>query len=335
MKDVAKKAGVSVTTVGRVIHGNGYVSAENKDLVENAIKGIGYVPNKMARGLKSQRSGIIGSLLTHNQNFLYEKINESIIESAENAGYELITMEARANETDSERLIESFIGMQIEGLVITSNMRISKSAFKRLEDEKIPVVMVERTYKKPYVDNLVVKDFEGSYNAVKRMIDKGHKEIALIAKDSRHDVEKARYRGYIEALSDAGIDIDKSKIKLVDEYEIEQGYKAMKELIEDKKISKITAIFCTADTFVSGAMQVLYEKNLRIPDDISVAGYDNVLSAKLAPQIDSVDLDITKIGENVIKLLKERIENFERPAESIDIDTVYIDRNSVKDINNK
>lgn len=329
MSDVAKAAKVSITTVGRVIHNNGFVSDDVRARVEKAIQELEYIPNRMARALKQQKSGIIGSLVVYNQNNLYQRINSSVIKAVENNGYKLITMEGRHNSNDEGDLIDQFIGMQVDGLVITSNGSITSEMFDRLHSQKIPVVAIERTYDYPYIDGLVVKDFEGAYSAVKSCINHGHRRIALISSRLEQSVEKERYRGYTSALADNGIELDTKLIYLASGYSLEEGCTAMKKLLAVSP----TAVFCTADTFAAGAMQVLYQCGKKIPDDISIIGYDNVLSAQLAPPINSVDLAIKDIGETVLSMLKRRMADINAPSVSKELGTVYVDRGTVAAFN--
>ncbi len=332
MTDIAKVAEVSIATVGRVIHNNGYVSEDVRRRVEDAVAKLGYVPNRMARALKQSKSGIIGSMVTYNQNALYTRINSSIIEAVENHGYKLITMEGRQNRRDEEDLINQFIGMQADGLVITSNRRISAEMLDRLHELEIPVVMVERAFKHRFTDNLIVKDMEGSYRAVRNMLSLHHRRIALIAVELRDSVETERYDGYMKALEEAGITPDASMIHLLGDYFLENGYKTMEALLALK--NPPTAVFCTADTLAAGAMQCLYERGLRVPEDMSICGYDNVLAAQLAPAIDSVDLAISDIGESVFTMLEKRMANINIKSSTQFLETVYVSRGTVRAIDN-
>lgn len=330
MTDIAKAANVSIATVGRVIHNNGYVSEDARRRVEEAVKALGYVPNTMARALKQKKSGIIGSMVVFNQNSLYQKINNSIIESAEKHGYKIITVEGRLDQNDEEDIVNQFIGMQVDGLVITSNTNVSDEIFDKLHSLDIPVVAIERTYDHPFVDNIVVNDRDGTFNATMEFAKNGHKRIALIAAEREHLVELERKRGYFEAIAKAGIEIDTSLVKMMDAYSLKNGYSAMMELIEAN--NPPTAVMCTADTLAAGAMQALYEKKLRVPEDVSIIGYDNVLAEQLAPPIDSVDLALEEIGDKLVELFERRMADMGCESKSEHLDTRYVSRGTVKKV---
>lgn len=332
MSDIAKASGASVSTVGRVLHGNGYVSEKARERIEKAVRELGYIPNQSARTLKSRRSGIIGSLVLQNPNGLYYHINDSIMAATEKGGYRLVTMEAAMGAGAEGRLIESFIGLGVDGLVVTSNTMVSPESFGLLRKTGIPAVAVERGYLEQGVDSLIIEDFAGVYSAVCSIAEKGHRRVGLIAADFPHEVERQRLAGYQKAAADSGMDADPDLIQLTEGYSPQFGRAAAERLFSSSQPP--TAVFCTADTLAAGVLQTLYERRLRVPEDISLVGYDDVLSASLSPAIDSVGLVLDDIGGKVLSLLKSRMEAPELPARKETIATKYTDRGTVKDIKN-
>ena len=327
MNDIARAAGTSLATVGRVIHNNGYVSREVRERVETAIAELGYVPNQSARILKSSRSGIIGSLVRQNDNGLYYRINDSIIRAVRNAGYELLTMEAHPDMHNEGELIDNFIGLHVDGLVITSNTGITPEMFEKLKKAGIPVVAVERGYFEQGIDSLLVRDFEACQDAVTRIIRAGHKRVALVASQLFADVEKHRYEGYCAAIKAAGLAADEQLVRIMPGYDTQFGRIAGEELFSLPEPP--TAVFATADSLAAGVLQAAYAHRLRVPDELSLVGYDDVLSQSLSPAINSVGLFVETIGTNVMELLALRQADPNRPAEIRLIDTVYADRGSV------
>ena len=330
MADIAKAAHASVATVGRVLHNNGYVSSETRARIERAIAELGYIPNQNARTLKSNRSGIIGSLVTQNPNSLYYRINESIMQAAHARGFEYLTMECQAIGRDEGRLIDNFIGLRVDGLVITSNSAIQPDMFARLRKAGIPAVAVERGYLEQGIDSLITEDFAGVRDAVARIASRGHRRIGLIAMKPFHDVERQRLAGYRQAIADSGLTADEALIQIVPSYHPQSGRAATEALLS--LTAPPTAIFATADTLAAGAMQALYDRHLRVPDDMSIVGYDDVLSQSLSPQIDSVGLVLTDIGDHVMQLLLDKMADADRPAERRSISTVYADRGTVRQL---
>lgn len=327
MTDIAKAAKVSVATVGRVIHNNGYVAENKRKEIEQIIKDMGYVPNKMAQALKCSHSKLIGHMILFSQNMLYEQISAAVDRAALCHGYHVMTLATHRNQGEEAKQIDELIGQRVEGIIITSNDTIDKGLITKLVDYKIPVVMIERAYDIPSVDRILVDDLGGSYEAVTHLLKNGHRKIGFIGKHSDHEVEINRYNGFCNAVKDYGIPVLSEYIQLKPDYSIHSGYQATKTLME--LTNSPTAIFMTSDTYACGAMQCLYEKNIRVPDDLSVIGYDNTLAAMLAPAINSVGLPYEKVGEGAMKLLLSRTENMKAPAQTIMVHTEYIDRKTV------
>ena len=330
MTDVAQAAEVSIATVGRVIHNNGYVSPEARKRVLDAITALGYVPNQMARTLKSRRSGIIGHFVIPNPNGLYHSINQSIMDAAQKNGFQLLTIESQQGCGSDEELINTFIGLHVDGLVVTSNPHLPQQIFTRLQNAGIPVVAVERGYAEYGIDSLVVRDYEGVYNAVKRIAERGHREVGLIAMRPFHAVEQQRLRGYLAAVQDFQLSRQEGLVQIVESYAPQFGQAAMERMLTLPHPP--TAVFTTADTLAAGAMQTLYSHHIRVPDQMSIVGYDNILSQSLSPMIDSVGLVQENIGDVAIELLMKRMEDRGRQPEIRLINTVYVDRNTVKQL---
>lgn len=328
MADIAKAAGASVATVGRVIHNNGYVSQKARERIEKAITELGYVPNQSARILKNQKSGIIGSLVVQNPNSLYYRINDSIQNAARDTGFELLTVEAQPQRRNEGELIKNFIGLHVDGLVITSDLFVTDEQFAQLRQAKIPVVAVERGYLEQGVDSLLVMDKEACLDATKRIIQKGHARIAFLGMVPIHEVERLRLAGYLAALKEAGLPESQELIYLLPDYSAEEARRAAQELFAMP--SPPTAVFCAADTLAAGVLQAAYARGMRVPEDLSVVGYDDVLSRLLSPPIDSMGLVLDCIGEQVMDMLKQRMENWEMPAVCKMIGTAYQDRGTVR-----
>ena len=330
MSDIAKAAGVSLATVGRVLHKRGYVSAENREKIERLVQESGYVPNKMAQGLKNRQSKLIGHLVVFNPNMLFAKISLAVSSAALEQGFHVLTMTGHQNLNEEEAQLNELIGHRVDGVIITSNARIPKTLIQKLVDLKIPVVMIERTYDLPRVDCIRVDDLAGSFEAVQHLIKHGQRRIGFIGMQLFHEVERLRYQGYCEALRSAGIELVDEYICFMPEYSVEAGYRAMQALM--KLEQPPGSVFATSDLFICGVMQSLYQQGKRVPDDLSLVGYDDTLSTLLAPPITSVGLSLDEIGKQAIELLLERMQDIQAPSRMVTIKTVLIKRDSVSSI---
>lgn len=331
MIDIAKAANVSLATVGRVIHNNGYVAEDKRKEIEQIIKDKGYIPNKMAQALKNSHSRLLGHMTLFNKNMLYEQISTAVDNAASRHGYHVMTLASHFNQGEEAKQIDELIAQRVEGVIITSNSLIDQELITKLVDVKIPVVMIERALNIPYVDRILVEDIGGVYNAVKHILEKGHQKIGFIGRYPEHEVEINRYQGYCKAVNDYGLPILPEYVQLKPDYSILCGYEATKTLMEGS--NPPTAIFTTSDIFACGVMQCLYKMNIKVPEDISIVGYDDTLATMLAPAIDSVGLPYEEIGDWAIKLLLSRMENENIAAQTVTVNTNYIDRNTVLEWN--
>lgn len=331
MADIARMAGVSLATVGRVIHQNGYVSEKNRIEIERIIEETGYVPNKIAQGLKSSRSKLIGHMTLFNPNMLFEQITEAVSRSASQHGYQVLTLTNHRNPEEEKRQVEELIGHQVDGVIITSNPFVSKELIDKFIKARIPVVLIERTQTISHVDCIKIDDFQGAYSAVNRMIKNGHKQIGFIGTQTWHEVEQLRYEGYCQAILDSSMVPQKQLTYFAKAYSVEDGRQGAENLFRQN--GDMTAIFMTSDIFACGVMQYCYQNSIRVPDRLSLIGYDNTLSALLAPPITSMGLPCDEIGKHAMELLNQRMKDFKRDEQRIEIKPVMVDRGTVVKVN--
>ena len=237
MTDVAKAAGVSLATVGRVIHNNGYVSESNREKINKAIEDLGYVPNKMARSLKSNHSKMLGHFVIFNENMLYARIGSAINEAAAENGYSIFTLTAYRDSDDENALIDEFISRKVDGVIITSNDSVPAKTVEKLIKLKIPTLMIERAYDLPMVDRVLVNDVGGAQRAVEELISKGKKSIGYIGRMSDgYFVEEDRKVGYINALEQSKVPFNEKLMAEMDSYSCESGYLGAKLIYENGEI---------------------------------------------------------------------------------------------------
>jgi len=324
MADVARLAGVSQSTVGRVIHKNGYVSAENRQRVEAAVRKLGYVPNTLAQGLKNGVR-LVGHILQFSPNMLFAQISRAVDEACTQQGYGVLNFTKYGLPGEDEKIVTEFIGRRVSGVVITSIGYLEPELLKRLERAGIPVVWIERAPE--HGDRVLLDDHTGTYRAVESMIKTGHRKIAYIGLDSGMSVEKLRLQGYRDALRDNGIEHDRRLEKLMENYNPLSGCKAMADLWENGP--RPTGIFGAADTLICGAMQYLYQAGVRIPTDISLMGYDNTVSEILSPPVNSVGIHAGEMGQKAVELLLRRWDEPAGELETLWIGTELVDRGTV------
>ena len=333
IKDIATLTGVSCTTVSNVIHGKtGRVSAETVAKIERAIAELGYVPNMSARSLVSNSSKVI-ALINHtvtrkDSNFMDDPFQASfvgIIESIlrEHGYYLMVRTVDTANE-----LLTFLRNWNIDGLFITGIFR--DSFFDSLFSLTLPIVFIDSYVHHPNFCNVGLEDFQGSYTATKHLIEKGHKKIAFASPSVRDGgVLQERFLGYRAALTEHSIPFDQN---LVFEYEMDlESCKALTAKLI--KIPELTAVVTTADIMAAGVMTGLRDAGVRVPDDISIVGFDDLnISQMLTPPLTTIHQNMMEKGQLAVNFMIQKLEGKTLSKTEIALPIHLVERQSVKSL---
>jgi len=333
IKDVAKHARVSEATITRVVNNNGYVAEETRKRVEKSIEVLEYIPNRMARALKNSRSGIIGNVhhLVVNDPF-FSSIAMGLKNAAQEYDYQILPIYDDETGGFEERLLRIVTSGIIEGLILSGTVKRLPKTIRLILNKQIPVIMLERTYDISGVDKVLIDDFGGSSAAAEKFIALGHKNLGYIGKElDAGSVEIDRFNGFFTTLKKNNIKLRESNIIFTQEYLAEYGYEAIKQIFSKNK-NRPTACFFGSDILACGALQYLYETGIRIPDDISIIGNNNTLSALCSPPITSVAIPHDEIGVTAISLFRERQEQNRKTDKTVKLKLSIMDRGSVKDL---
>lgn len=276
----------------------------------------------MARSLKQSESKLIGILMKFNANQVFVSIERGLTRAIESAGYNCFILTHYSGSIENE--IDEFISRKVDALMIISMLDIENEYLEKIQNAKIPIVMIERVIDIPKTDGVYINDLDGAKKATFGMIKKGAKRIAFVGCRPNDNVEGERFEGYLAALKDAGIERDDRLIKFIDEYTSENGYNSAKSLLES--CAEFDAVFCTSDLIAAGFMQYVYPQNLRVPDDFLIAGYDDTIAKLLSPEISSVSLDYEKIGIEAVSMALSRIKAPDMPSRRVKVDTIYTER---------
>ncbi len=330
ISDIAKAANVSPATVARVVNNNGYVSEEKRQQVNKVIDELGYVPNKIASGLRTSKPIFIGHVLQVSpENPFFARICNAVNETAEKAGYHVLTA-LRQPDTSKERAaIENLIGLMVDAIVFTGNTASDAATINWIQSRGIPVVMVERPRYGSQVDAVLLDSFQGAGMAMEHIIAKGHKDIGFLGlKYEKHEVEYQRYHGFCSAMEAHGLKVRDDWVRYAPDYTVEYGRRAMEEMLTNKKLP--TALFVTSDVIACGALQALYEKGLHVPDDISIVGFDNTLSSLCTPQLTSIEMQLEQAGATAVEMIMERKKGSRVGVKTVMLSPILVDRGSVK-----
>jgi LacI family transcriptional regulator len=311
IKDVAMKAEVSIATVSLVIHNHGRISPETKTKVNRVIKELNYHPSRSARGLVSQKTGNIGFILT-NDHFLrsepfYTRIFLGTEFQAREYEYYILLTTVSSDFQLGDRLPRFVLERNVDGIIIAG--KVPSGILQSLAKYNLPVAFAdyypaENNYPVVLIDNV-----SGGITATRHLINLNHKKIAFIGGDIQHPSISDRFQGYKNALEKSGINFDPDICITDSDYpNRENGYLSAKKLFE--KSSGITGIFACNDAMAIGVMQYLKEKGCRIPENISIIGFDDVeADLSLDPPLTTIRVPKTELGIEAMRLMSDLLQN--------------------------
>ncbi len=306
IKDVARKAGVSTMTVSRVINKSGYASENTRTRVERAVAELGYVPNALARHLRSKRTRTVALVLSDVTNPYFTTIARGVEDVAAAHRFAVMFCNTDESEVEEAEYIQMLIERQIDGVLLVPAGR-SPDTFRLLRTHDVPVVVLDRRVPWPGADQIRCDSEAGAYLLVQHLIKLGHRRIAILSGKRTISTSADRIAGYRRALADAGMEFDPSIVRDAG-FSTEAGYAMAREILATTP--RPTAIFAANNFIAFGTIQAIREKGLVIPDDISLVCFDDVPAAWLVdPFLTCVQQDAYTIGRQAAELLFTRLES--------------------------
>ena len=327
LEQVAVHAGVSPSTVSRILNGTAVVSEAKRQAVAEAIALLGFVPNPVARSLAGGRSLSIGVVTQAIDSPYYGGALRGIEASLQAAGYSPLFTSGHWNEHEEARCIDLLRARRVDGLIVLTG-RLSDAALKQVA-KTMPVVVTGRVLKAANLFALNFDNFEGARLAARHLIALGHRQIAFISGVAGHPDAAERLRGYRSALDQAGISFD-PRLVVPGAYHEDSGRAAAETLI-DQGIA-FTAIFAANDQMAFGAALTLHRRGLRVPADMSLVGFDDLHASRYTiPPLSTVHQPVEDLGrlaaEAMLDLLAGR-----KPAAQLPVPT-FVARDSTRTVN--
>lgn len=299
LEQVAELAGVSPSTVSRILNGTAAVSEAKKEAVQTAIRELGFRPNPVARGLAGGRTLSVGVVTQIISSPFYGEALLGIERELEQAGYVPLFVSGNWHEDDERKAIETLLSRRVDGIIVLAG-RLTNEVLLNLT-VGLPTVVVGRQLAGPQLYSFSFDNRLGARLATQHLIDQGHRRIAFIAGDLVHDDAVDRQNGYIDALTSAGIAFDPSLVVQSDFTEA-GGLLAVSRLLE--KDTHFTALFASNDQMAIGACLGLHRRNVRVPDDVSLIGFDDLIMARYAmPPLTTVRQSVYEIGSEAAKAM--------------------------------
>ena len=302
IRDVARLAGVAVSTVSYVVNGTGQVSAETRLRVKNAIHTLHYEPNLLARNLKAGRAASIGLIMPDLQNPYFVTVMAGVQDVAQAHDLLLVlctTQSAQRWENYYSRVLRA---RRMDGLIFLSGSGMLTPSILELI-QKDSVVLVDERLPALGVPSVTSTNRRGARSVAEHVLAQGHRRIGIISGPSSLWTASERMAGYREALTDGGIDPDSVPVAPGD-YQQESGYAGARLLLDGPESERPTALICANDLMAIGAMLYCRQAGLRIPQDISISGFDNIpLATLFEPALTTVDQCGRSLGKSACRLL--------------------------------
>ncbi|TCO79362.1 LacI family DNA-binding transcriptional regulator [Marinisporobacter balticus] len=330
IKDVAKKAGVSISTVSRVINSSKPVSSEIRQKVLKIIEDTGYQPNPIARSLVMKKSQLIGVVVPDISNFFIGEILNGIEEIGKMYGYDILLCNTYGQLEQELRYLNLLQAKQVEGIVFMT-WKLQDQLVEYIEKIDTPVVLINRNTSKLLIPSVSIDNFQAAYEMTKYIFDNGHKKIALIRNSLDQDAFGFdQFRGYQKALEENGLEIDDNLVRYGN-FKLENSYEIVKEFIQKDILP--TAIFATSDVMAIGAINCLLDNGYEVPGDVSVVGFNDIKLASIyRPNLTTIHQPIYDIGAVSIRIIVKMINKEELDSNVVILPHELVERDSSKKI---
>mgnify|MGYP000297486256 FL=1 len=311
IKDVAKAAGVSISTVSRVINNSKPVSSEIRQKVLEVINELGYKPNEIARTLVTKKSYLIGVIVTDLGDTYIAQLVRGIEEVGKMYDYDILLCSTYGDKATELKFMQLLTRKQVEGIILISDS-LDDEIDKQIKEFEIPLVYLNRYFYTDDFSTVTIDNLEATYEMTNYLIKLGHENIAYVPSSSeKYSVELLKLNGYKKAIEEyEGLE---ENIFYAKGRGIDDGYEVCKEIMESGK--DITAIFCSHDELAIGVLNYLYDNDIKVPEDISVAGYGDIKTASMfRPRLTTIrepfyDIGAVAIRRIIKEIKKEAVES--------------------------
>jgi DNA-binding LacI/PurR family transcriptional regulator len=301
IKDIAKKAGVSHATVSRALNNHPAIPEKTAAVIRNLALEMGYLPSAVARGLKTNRSHVLGVIVSRIDNPYFGEIVQGIEDTLQNTGYSIFIASSHLDYVHEKTIIQAFGEHRVDGVIVGS-VSFNRDHTELLRQYGIPIVVINNQSPSDYRFSIAHDDVFGSKQIMRHLIELGHHRIAYLGNINALRINQDRIRGYEEELEKAGISPDEEIILDLQGGEMENGMEGMTELLGRK--NRPTAVFCFNDLIAIGALTTLQKCRIKVPDEISIAGFDNIpYSAFTYPSLTTFDQPKRLIGAEAARML--------------------------------
>jgi len=325
--DVAKRAGVSVSTAARVLSGHGYASDRTRRLVMKAAKDLGYVPNQVARSLRTRQTRMIGLLIGDVENYFYSAIAKNVESVAKDAGYHVVLCNSDDNPENEREYLKLLEAMRVDALIVTPTST-NRRYLSRLMEKDVVIVQMDRRVEGLPADAIIVDNEAGAADAVRCLIEAGHTRIGILTGELDVATASQRLAGYERALAEHGIPVQQGLVR-TGSFHRDHAVDDALELIRARPMP--TAIFAANNILAEATVLALDQLSLHIPRDVSVVAFDDVQWMSMTePPLTTVRQPVADMARTAAELALRRLrEGHQGQPSSMVFGTELIRRGSV------
>lgn len=305
---MAKALGISTSTVSRALNQHPSISAATVARVLALAEELHYQPNHLAAGLRKGRSSLLGVLVPHIEGTFFASVVHGIETVARQAGFNIMICQSNEDVQHEKQNIDLLMNAQVEGILVSlARTTHDFKHFEKVRKREIPLVFFDRILEGRNVSAVVIDDHQGAYQLTRHLIEQGHRRIAHFAGPQHLNIYRNRQQGYLAALRTHGLPVDEQLI-VTGDMKLADGAAAMRQLLALPAAARPEAVFSASDFAVVGALQVLKEHGLRVPQDVALAGFSNeTFTSFTEPRISSVDQRCEQMGQETVRLFLEML----------------------------
>jgi LacI family transcriptional regulator len=309
--DIARELKITASTVSRALNDHPHISARTKKAVKRVSEKLSYQYHGIAAALRNGRSNIIGVIVPTADRHFFASIIRGIEEMANKAHYQVMICQTYEDPEREAAVIDTLLNARVDGILASLSKRTENFAhYEKIKEAEIPLVLFDRVNDQLGVSQVVIDDFAAAYKAVEHLIDQGCTRIAHFTNVERINIYIERLRGYKTALRDHGLTFDPALV-VESDLQLEDGRKSMHELL--KLPSLPDAIFSASDLGAMGALQVLKEKNIRVPQQVALVGFANEpFTMFCEPAVTSINQHCTRMGNLASEIFLDEIKSPDR-----------------------
>ncbi len=305
---MAKALGISTATVSRALNNHPSISETTKARVQQLAQELHYHPNHLAAGLRKGRSNLLGVLVPHIEGTFFSAVVHGIETVARQAGFSIMICQSNEDVEHEKQNIDILIKAQVEGILVSlARTTHDFKHFEKVRQREIPLVFFDRMLEGLNVSAVVIDDHQGAYLLTRHLIEQGHRRIGHFAGPQHLNIYRNRQQGYLAALHTHGLPVEEQLI-VTGNMKLKDGAAGMRQLLALPPAARPTAIFSASDFASVGAMQVLKENGLRVPQDVALAGFSNeTFTSFTEPRLSSVDQRCEQMGQETVRLFLEML----------------------------